>query len=143
MIARRALAASAYDLRIDNVGVMLRAAEDGGPLVARRTVELEENPQLDNVRPRGFIVELRFTILAADHVRRRDGSRDTLTSGRQIRRVVERAAARGGPTPTELVFPDGETAEGSIREFTARQTRDWPTPAWELDVVFQQPAPVR
>jgi hypothetical protein len=143
MIAKRDILASAYDLRFDGVGVMLRAQPDGGPLVARRLAELDENPQLDNIRPRGFVLELRFTVIAADHVRRRDGSLDTLVSGQQIKRTIERAAARGGPTPTTLEFPGGETLDGSVREYTAQQTREWPTPAWELAVVFHQPQPVR
>jgi hypothetical protein len=143
MIARHDPFVAAYDLRIDGVGVMLRPQPEGGALVSRRLAELDENPQLDNIRPRGYVVELRFTVIAQDHVQRRDGSRDTLTSGRQIKRLVERAAARGGPTPTELAFATGEEYAGSVRTYTAQQTRFWPAPAWDLAVVFHQPQPVR
>lgn len=142
MITRRA-PALAYDVRIDGRGMMLRAQEDGSDLVTRRMVELEEADQLDNLRARGMVLELRFTVIAADRVRRRDGKVDTFLTGAAIKRVLERATAKGGSTPTRFLFADGDVVDGSIHEYSPRLVRQWPTPAWDVSISVHAPIPVR
>ena len=141
MITRRA-PSLAYDVKVDGIGMMLRPQEDGADLVTRRMVELEEAQQLDNIRARGFVLELRMTVIAADRVRRRDGKVDTLTSGAQIKAKLQSAAAHAGPSPTRFVFADGEVITGSVHEFSPRLVRTWPTPSWDISVSVHVPIPV-
>jgi hypothetical protein len=113
VITRHAYQTRAYDLRIDGLGVMLRPQETGSDLVTRRMVELEESPQLDNIRA-GQMLELRCTIVAAD-ASAAGWKVDALTARRAILRAVHRAAAHASRRPPGCEFASGETLTGVWR----------------------------